>query len=86
MEIEINKEIVISTSTEVTKLISKVTKIVFTDDGEKVIADIYADNNIFPFKTRMIIWNAGDEYNEAGQYDDEAIQNRVIELLNQMSK
>lgn len=77
MEIDFGQKKEIVVAKAVTANISKVNLIAFTDDGKSVKGCIVIEG----FAPQTITLWEGEDYSEAGQYTDNDIKNRIIELL-----
>lgn len=68
----------------ITKLISSIDKLSFIDDGYSVLVNIGINDILkdgrYEVTKQLIIWE-GQDYIDAGQYTDEMINNRILELL-----
>jgi hypothetical protein len=81
MKITLNAPIEIVEQKELKKTINSVTVVAFIDDFKSVIASISFNDDILNIRN-ITLWNQGEEYEKIGQYTDDDILNRVLELIN----
>lgn len=81
MEIILDNPVTITVTPPTIVTITKINKVIISDDGSSVTAKLYNDTNYMGYNPYELILWAGQAYIDIGNWTDTDIEKRIKELL-----